>query len=347
MLVHFVTDEPNKIPAIRAMLEPEHSVDSCVLGSTDEPAISDGVLVVDADLRKTLQVEQLKPILRDLQGISEKLFVVQSHLRGMVAQAFALGATDVVSRPKDVVPKLARIELAQQRLKSGDGSEEPSEIAKCAASFSSLFSAIGKGRPITLADAKSATLDVINGIKQNGLGIWLDDVRRYHEGTFQHCLLVTGIAAAFGMDIKFSDADIMRLGLAATLHDVGKARIPLAILDKPGRLDQSEQEIMNRHPVIGYELLQPIPDMSPEILDGVRHHHEYLDGSGYPDGLTGPEISDLVRLLTISDIFAALVERRPYRAPMSRQDAYKVLCDMGGKLEGPLVKAFQSVALKG
>jgi HD-GYP domain-containing protein (c-di-GMP phosphodiesterase class II) len=87
--------------------------------------------------------------------------------------------------------------------------------------------------------------------------------------------------------------------------------------------------------------------MSPEILDGVRHHHEYLDGSGYPDGLTASEISDLVRLLTISDIFAALVERRPYRSPMSRQQAYKVLCDMGGKLEGPLVKAFQSVALKG
>jgi HD-GYP domain-containing protein (c-di-GMP phosphodiesterase class II) len=145
--------------------------------------------------------------------------------------------------------------------------------------------------------------------------------------------------------IKFSDADLMRLGLAATLHDVGKARIPLAILDKPGRLDQSEQEIMNRHPVIGYELLKPVADMSPEILDGVRHHHEYLDGSGYPDGLTASQISDLVRLLTISDIFAALVERRPYRSPMSRQDAYKVLCDMGGKLEAPLVNAFRRVAL--
>ena len=85
--------------------------------------------------------------------------------------------------------------------------------------------------------------------------------------------------------------------------------------------------------------------VSPEILDGVRHHHEYLDGSGYPDALTAPEISDLVRLLTISDIFAALIESRPYSPPISRQDAYKILCGMDGKLERPLVQAFRNVAL--
>ena len=132
---------------------------------------------------------------------------------------------------------------------------------------------------------------------------WLNDVRRYHEGTFQHCLLVTGVAVGFALAIKFSSADVKRLGLAATLHDIGKAHIPLSILDKPGRLDPEEEEIMRTHPVIGYEILKAQPEFSPEILDGVRHHHEYLDGSGYPDGLTAPEISDLVRLLTISDIY--------------------------------------------
>lgn len=344
MLIHFVTDEPNKIPAVRAMLEPQHTVESHLLGAAAEQALSNGVLVVDADLRQAVPVAYLKTILRDLQGVSEKLFVVQSHLRDMIAQAFALGATDVVSRQREVVAKLARVELAQQRMKSAVAVEPPA-IAKCAASFSSLFSAAEKGRRITLADAKQATLEVICGVRKNGLHAWLDDVRRYHEGTFQHCLLVTGVAVEFALNIKFSDADVMRLALAATLHDIGKARIPLAILDKPGYLDESEQTIMNSHPVIGYELLKLIPDISPEILDGVRHHHEYLDGSGYPDGLTAPKISDLVRLLTIADIFAALVERRPYRPPMAGQDAYKVLCNMDGKLEGSLVKAFRGVAL--
>jgi HD-GYP domain-containing protein (c-di-GMP phosphodiesterase class II) len=101
---------------------------------------------------------------------------------------------------------------------------------------------------------------------------------------------------------------------------------------------------MKRHPVIGCELLKDLPGISPAILDGVRHHHEYLDGSGYPDALTAPEISDLVRLLTISDIFAALIESRPYRPAMPRQDAYNILCAMDGKLERSLVKAFRNTA---
>jgi HD-GYP domain-containing protein (c-di-GMP phosphodiesterase class II) len=119
----------------------------------------------------------------------------------------------------------------------------------------------------------------------------------------------------------------------------------MSILDKPGRLDPSEEEIMRRHPVIGHELLKDISGISPEILDGVKHHHEYLDGSGYPDALMAPEISDLVRLLTISDIFAALIESRPYRPTMDRQHAYRILCGMDGKLEQSLVKAFRNVAL--
>jgi HD-GYP domain-containing protein (c-di-GMP phosphodiesterase class II) len=133
--------------------------------------------------------------------------------------------------------------------------------------------------------------------------------------------------------------------MAATLHDIGKAHIPLSVLNKPGNLDPNEEQIMRRHPVIGYELLKGLSGISPEILDGVRHHHEYLDGSGYPDGLMAGEICDLVRLLTISDIFAALIEARPYSPRRSRQEAFQILCGMGGKLERPLVRAFRNVAL--
>jgi putative nucleotidyltransferase with HDIG domain len=344
MLVHFVTDEPAKIPAIHAMLEPEHNVESQLLGGGNGSISANGVLMVDADLRKAAPVEHLKLVLRDLHCVSEKLFVVQSHLHHMVAQAFALGATAVVSRPSEVIPKLKLIEAAQ-RAKAGIASVSP-EIVKGTIAFASVFSAASEGKPLRLSDAENATSEIISSIEQKGLGAWLDDVRRYHQGTFQHCLLVTGVAVGFALDIRFAPADVKRLGLAATLHDIGKARIPLSILDKPGRLDPGEDEIMRRHPVIGYELLKDLPEISPEILDGVRHHHEYLDGSGYPDALTGPEISDLVRLLTISDIFAALIEQRPYRPAMARQDAYNILCGMDGKLEQPLVKAFRNVALK-
>ena len=81
------------------------------------------------------------------------------------------------------------------------------------------------------------------------------------------------------------------------------------------------------------------------MRDAVRHHHEYLDGSGYPDGLSGSRITDLVRILTISDIFSALIEDRAYKPSMPRSQAYDIVCGMEGKLEKPLVEAFRDVAL--
>jgi putative nucleotidyltransferase with HDIG domain len=344
MLVLFVTDEPGKIPAIRAMLEPRYHVAPQLLGVGDTQFSSNGVIMVDADLRETVRVEQIRLVLRELGCIPEKLFVVPNQVRSMVAQAYALGATAVVSRPREIISKLAQIEVAEKAAQT-DFAITSSEIADGAAAFSSMFSAVRRGKPINLSDAERATSEIIDSIAQNGLSAWLDDVRRYHEGTYQHCLLVTGVAVGFALDIGFASLDVKRLGMAATLHDIGKARISLSILDKPGRLVPAEEEVMRRHPVIGYELLKDISDVSPEILDGVRHHHEYLDGSGYPDALMAPEISDLVRLLTISDIFAALIESRPYSPAISRQDAYQILCGMDGKLERSLVKAFRNVAL--
>jgi putative nucleotidyltransferase with HDIG domain len=344
MLVCYLTDEPSKIPAIRAVLEPHHHIIPRLLGGDKASFGSEGVLMVDADLRVTARVEQIKETLGELRAVSEKLFVVQRHLHHMVAQAYALGATSVVRSTREIAPKLAQIEAATKA--SGKNSETVrSETMDCAKAFASMFTAVKHGQSIDLSEAENITSHVITGIERDGLSAWLDNVRRYHEGTFQHCLLVTGIAVGFALEIGFVDLDVKRLGMAATLHDIGKAQIPLSILDKPGRLTPEEDVIMKRHPVIGHELLKDIPDISPEILDGVRHHHEYLDGSGYPDGLTADRISDLVRLLTISDIFAALIESRSYRPPMSRQDAYKILCSMEGKLELPLVKAFGKVAL--
>ncbi len=346
MLIHFVTDQPGKIPAIRAMLEPQFRVLPQLLDNGEPQTWADGLLMVDADLRKTDCVERLKRVLQIKRTNPEKMFVVPSHLHVMIAQAYALGATAVVSRPLEIMSKLIQF-ANEQKAEQDDTDIVSPEKKRSAAAFASMFSSARDGKLIDIGDAEHATSQIIAGVARNGFNAWLDEVRRHHEGTFQHCLLVTGIAVGFAIDIGFSEADVKRLGLSATLHDIGKARIPLAVLDKPGRLDPAEEEIMRRHPVIGYDLLKDLSEISDEVLDGVRHHHEYLDGSGYPDGLKASEISDLVRLLTISDIFAALIELRPYRPPMSRSDAYKILCGMDGKLERSLVKAFQHVALSG
>ena len=92
-----------------------------MLGAGNSAVISNGVLMVDADLRKAAPVEQIKLVLHDLRDVSERLFVVPKHLHHMVAQAFALGATSVVSRPKEIVSKLAEIEVAHKAAQAGTG----------------------------------------------------------------------------------------------------------------------------------------------------------------------------------------------------------------------------------
>jgi HD-GYP domain-containing protein (c-di-GMP phosphodiesterase class II) len=103
---------------------------------------------------------------------------------------------------------------------------------------------------------------------------------------------------------------------------------------------------MRTHVTIGYELLREQGNYEPELLDVVLRHHELLDGSGYPDGLSGSQINDLVRLVTICDIYAALIEHRPYRPVTKPAEAFKALQEMEGKLEGALVRAFAQVAEK-
>ena len=104
---------------------------------------------------------------------------------------------------------------------------------------------------------------------------------------------------------------------------------------------------MRKHPQYGLDALATVPDLQAEMLVMVVHHHEFLDGSGYPHGLRAGEISDLVRIITISDVFGALIERRSYKPPLTGDAAYKILLDMGPRLDKDLVREFRFAAQVG
>lgn len=203
-----------------------------------------------------------------------------------------------------------------------------------------IFSATCLGEAVDAVQASTASAAVVDEIESKGLSSWVDTVRKHHSQTYQHCLLVTGVAAAFGQYLGLSAIDRNRLTFAAMLHDVGKALVPVAILEKPGPLDADEMAVMKKHPEYGVEALKSGVGLQPEMIDIVARHHEYLDGSGYPHGLQAHEISDLVRITTIADVYSALIERRSYKPPMPSQKAYDILCDMGPKLDQDLVRAF-------
>jgi putative nucleotidyltransferase with HDIG domain len=184
---------------------------------------------------------------------------------------------------------------------------------------------------------------ILDALSAWGIKPWMEMVRRHHSPTYKHSLLVTGFAVTLAQKLNIRQADQQRLARAGLLHDIGKAFIPLSILDKPGTLTDQEMAEVRKHPGLGHQLLVQQGGFPEEILDCVRHHHELLDGSGYPDGLKGPQITDLVRIVTIADIFAALIEERAYRKSLPASVAFRMMQEMGSKLDPALLNAFHLV----
>ena len=347
MSVHVVADNVSKLSALRAMLEQQHAVTSELLGDAKSRSGELDAVVAMADLRVVENISALKEVFGRLSHVRKRIFLIDQKARLFIVQAYALGATRVLNS------SINQAALLTELTESDPSVAPPIEVLRGArdaatagaTAIASMFSDVLSGKPIDVGSAKGAASRIADSIAEDGLSGWLETVRRHHEGTYQHCLLVTGIAVDFGLSLGLAKPDIERLYSAAMFHDIGKARIPLAVLDKPGRLDPGERALIETHPAAGYDVLKGNAGISPEILDAVRHHHEYLDGSGYPDALCAASISDIVRILTISDIFAALIEQRHYKPAMPREQAYQIIRSMQGKLEKPLVAAFSDVAL--
>jgi putative nucleotidyltransferase with HDIG domain len=303
--------------------------------------------VFDIDLANETPLVNLKEWLGRKPANAKAIFLIDmtSHLQR--TRAYALGATDILPRPingRELLTKLWSDVASLSADPNNAAIRKSPAVSAAVDTLQSIFSSACLGEPLNSPSIKSAGDAVVGQIETQGLIAWIDTVRTHHSMTYQHCLLVTGLAVAFGQQLGVSRSDRQRLSFAGMLHDIGKARIPLAILEKPSRLDDDEMAVMKRHPQFGFDALGTVPGLPSEMLDMVVHHHEYLDGSGYPHGLRASDISDLVRMITIADIFGALIERRSYKSPLSGSAAYQILLDMGPKLDKDLVRAFQPVA---
>lgn len=156
-----------------------------------------------------------------------------------------------------------------------------------------------------------------------------------------HADRVTHYASALAERLGIKGAEATTLRRGALVHDIGKIAIPDALLDKPGRLTGEEFEIVKRHPVDGYKMIQNLQSCE-DLLPLVRWHHERLDGCGYPDGLSGEAIPHLVRILSVADVFDALASKRPYRPALPMEvclDEMRKNAE-GGGLDRSLVEAF-------
>lgn len=345
------SDRTDRSSDLWAILQCAADVDTTLIsGIPDRPDGRFSGVVVDVNLRSPESVLQVRSKLcAEAYRSMPRLFVLADALHHESMQAWALGATDTISRPLDAQVVLQRVRAAFPDDNDSGAAANANAlnrgIAAAHAVLVKIFENLPAGVPLSFSDVMEAEQEILMAIKLSSLRDWLATVGRHHTHTYRHCLFVTGFAAAFAQQLGMREEDQRRLARAALLHDVGKAFIPVAILDKPGKLNDEEKNEIRRHARLGYEALLRQGGFPSEMLDVVLHHHEMLDGSGYPDGLRGDQISDIVRLTTIVDIHAALVEKRAYRLPFTHAKSFATMEEMGGKIDQHLLQAFRPVAL--
>ncbi|MCK4585740.1 MAG: HD-GYP domain-containing protein [Gammaproteobacteria bacterium] len=151
--------------------------------------------------------------------------------------------------------------------------------------------------------------------------VWLTHLKSRDEYTATHCINVCILALTFGRCMGLEDKELHQLGMGALLHDIGKMRVPDEILNKPGKLTKEEFRVMMEHPSKGNAMLREDHELDPASMHIVLHHHERLDGSGYPHGLGSEEIPVLTRISSIVDVYDAITSDRCYHDGIAPADA--------------------------
>lgn len=320
-------------------------------GLPDAPAKDLSGVVVDINLRSAETVQQVR---RKLLGAAyqpmPRLFVLADLLHHGAMQAWALGATDTIARPFDPDDILQRIRAAfpksEDEVEDGAKGKELSKgVAAAHLVMVKIFERLPAGIPLTVEDVMAAETSILKAIKRSSLREWLSAVGTHHSASYRHCLAATGFVVAFAQYLGIREEDQRRLTRAALLHDVGKAFVPTDILDHTAPLSPEQTAIFREHPQLGYDALARQGGFPREMLDVVLHHHEMLDGSGYPNAMHGDQICDLVRIITLVDTFASLVEGRPGEPRRDHERAFAMLETMGDQLDQRLVQAFRPVVL--
>jgi HD-GYP domain-containing protein (c-di-GMP phosphodiesterase class II) len=201
-----------------------------------------------------------------------------------------------------------------------------------------VFEAIGKQAAVAIDNARLYT--DLSELFKSSIRALVNAVEAKDEYTRGHTERVTEYSVMLATTMGLSSDEIQRIELSALLHDVGKIGIPDKILLKPGKLTDEEFEVVKEHPTRGVKMLQPIKQLRT-VVDGIKHHHEKLDGSGYPDGLMGNGIPLVARIITVGDAFDAMTTDRPYRKAMSREEALRRLKqDSNTQFDPELVELF-------
>ena len=204
-----------------------------------------------------------------------------------------------------------------------------------------MFNEARMGRAVDAEGCLPLVDEVSNSVLRNpGALVSLARLKTADDYSYMHSVAVCALMVALGRQIGMKDDECRMAGLAGLMHDIGKAVMPLDVLNKPGKLTDEEFNVIRSHPMRGHQLLTEGNGATPEMLDVVLHHHERPDGKGYPMRLAGDQLSRLARMGAICDVYDAITSNRPYKAGWDPAESIAKMVSWKGQFDENLLAAF-------
>ncbi|MDP3521435.1 MAG: HD-GYP domain-containing protein [Hydrogenophaga sp.] len=205
-----------------------------------------------------------------------------------------------------------------------------------------MFAEVRMGRAVDTGVVRELVQDITESVMRNGSAIIsLARLKTADNYTYMHSVAVCALMVSLGRQLKLSDSQISDAGFAGLVHDIGKALVPMEVLNKPGRLTDEEFEQVKSHPRQGWQLLKDSGVSNAVALDVCLHHHERMDGAGYPDQLAGDQISLMARMGAVCDVYDAITSNRPYKAGWDPAESLSRMAKWtGGHFDPRVFQAF-------
>jgi len=202
----------------------------------------------------------------------------------------------------------------------------PATISIATANFKQCYEQCAKTGKIDVRAAQSQIDYIIDDLVNNSsVMVGMAEVKSYDDYTYEHSVNVCVLSLILGISQDYNRLQLQALGLGSMLHDIGKIRIPLEIINKPSQLTYEEYIEVKKHPWEGFKIINGSTDLPRGSAQGILQHHEHIDGRGYPRGIDEVNIHEYGLIVAVADVFDALVSDRPYRPGFSNQEAMEIM----------------------
>ncbi|OIQ73814.1 cyclic di-GMP phosphodiesterase response regulator RpfG [mine drainage metagenome] len=248
-----------------------------------------------------------------------------------------------------VVQTTTALEMAAKPPEQTAAVSAAKEVARAAricqqakAAVVSMFEEVRMGNAVDVGGARQLVEDISDSVSRNpGAIISLARLKTADDYTYMHSVAVCAMMVALAKQLKLDEAQTRSCGMAGLLHDLGKAAMPGEVLNKPGKLTDAEFDIMRTHPTEGYKMLMASQGVDAVALDVVLHHHEKMDGSGYPERFKGDQISLHSKMGAVCDVYDAITSNRPYKSGWDPAESLRRMAEWAnGHFDPQIFQAF-------